>query len=236
MDPENFKKLIELSKMDSLIDDLSKALGDFPKVYSQLEKAKAEYLAEFDKVVQSRKKLLLSIKEAENTLLETEATIEKRKSELNSLKSPDAIKAAMEEIESLSLKSASLESLALSAMEEEASLANEEKKAEVRMKENISKVDAQLSDARKKEKDLSLLLSEKKKQRADFASSIDAKSLEKYESIAARKKPPIVKGEKRNGKIFCGGCSMAITSAQVDELNKGALFVVCQNCFRMIYI
>jgi len=142
----------------------------------------------------------------------------------------------MEEIESLSLKAASLESLALSAMEEEESLSKQEKETEVRMRENISRVDFQLADARKKEKDLFLVLSEKKKQRADFASLIDSKAIEKYESIAARKKPALVMGEKRDGKIFCGGCSMAITSAQVDELKRGTLFVVCQNCSRMIYI
>lgn len=236
MDSVNFKKLVELSELDSLITDLSRALADFPKLYEGLEKAREGFSLEAEKAAEARKKLRAAIKDAENSLAEAEEGIRKRREELNSLKSREAMDAMVSEIDSLSQKASSLENEILSALEEEALAKKREEDLLSALKEKINRADAQAQEARQKEAELAALLESRRKAREEFLADIDSAVLERYEAVARKKSPAVVKGEKKSGKIFCSGCGMALTAMQADELQRGAIFVSCQNCSRMVYI
>lgn len=235
MDSVNFRKLVELCELDSIISDISRALSDFPKLYEGLENAKAGFSMEVEKAAEARKRLRAAIKDAENSLAEAEEGIRKRREELNCLKSREAIDAMLSEINSLSQKASSLENEILSALDEESSAKKREEEMLSALKEKIGRADEQAREARQKEAGLAALLESRRKVRQEFLAQIEPGALERYEAVARKKSPAIVKGEKKSGKIFCSGCGMALTAMQADELEKGATFVSCQNCSRMVY-
>ncbi len=79
-------------------------------------------------------------------------------------------------------------------------------------------------------KTASVKLEKLKKRVEEAENGIDPALLEKYKTIKRHSSPPIT--ELYGGR--CGGCNTQLPAVDMDKLRRGAAYVECENCGRII--
>jgi predicted nucleic acid-binding Zn-ribbon protein len=161
-----------------------------------------------------------------------ESAIGKHSGELNAVKSNDAYKALLSEIEKEKTKKYSVEDEILAIMEylEKESLVVKAKEKEAKEKEGeVAAIIARLTAEQKAGLESVAAL---EAERAEFAKHINENIMSKYDYIRSNRGGSalveIVGGN-------CGGCHFELRQATINEASKGAEFVFCDSCSRILY-
>jgi hypothetical protein len=229
---EDLKKLIDLQVKDTAMDKLKKIAEAVPARIEEQNALLASLKQEAEGAKKNATQLQMHRKEKEIELETKETDIRKHGNELNAVKSNDAYKALLSEIEIAKQQKTLLEDEILLIMEqidkEQAVFREKEKEfkqKENEVKSNISAIEAEFI---KLQDEISVLEAE----RTAFAEVLNQEVLRNYDYIrGARSGQAVVPIDKNE----CGGCHINLRPQTVNDVIKGQDLVMCDNCSRILY-
>ncbi|MCX7941329.1 MAG: hypothetical protein RMJ13_04640 [Elusimicrobiota bacterium] len=230
------KKLIQLQIYDQEIIDLEEEINSIPDQISQLEKTIESLQKNLDTDRNQLKDLQLKIKNRELDLQSVEQQIKKHTQELNTVKTNEQYRALLTEIDNLNKQKDQVEIEIIELMEtidkSKAKTAAAEKEFSLKREE----IQKQIENLKQKKQNLENTLTEKIKEREDFAKNIQQKFLSQYERIRKSRDgamSPVVQTERG---YSCGKCNMRLTEQEISDINKYEEFIFCSSCSRILYI
>ncbi|MFA5780183.1 MAG: C4-type zinc ribbon domain-containing protein [Elusimicrobiota bacterium] len=229
---EQLIKLIELQDIDSKIDE---ANNNIEKINGEMNFLRETLVKEKEQIESAKKDITSSNilkKEKEIEIASIDEKIKKHNMELNAVKTNDAYKALLTEIENGKEEKLRIEDelLALMEADEKTSkdIKNLQKEYENKESEFAAKKVLFESDLKKASAVVSQLLEERKTKLAVLPKNI----ADKYENIRKNKKGAAVVIVEDN---TCGGCHRNLPIHIIDELKKGKDLISCHNCMRILY-
>jgi predicted nucleic acid-binding Zn-ribbon protein len=226
--------LIRLQEMDKELETLRQGVSKTGPRRAEIAARRAALLAAQD---QSKKSLIDAQLNRKNSELEIEAkdqAVRKHSGELNSVKSNEAYKALVLEIEAAKKEKILLEDQVLVLMEKIEVLQRESKIAEAESQKRRGDLEAQDRALDAEEAELKSKAEAKKAERESFAGGLSADVLSRYESIQ-RGRPGFVAVVPINAMV-CGGCRTGLTPNLVNQVMKGKEIIHCESCSRILYI
>ena len=229
---DDLKKLLDLQEIDLVIEKINSELGRIPV---QIEERKAS-IRESQKTVETAKQQLtmnhLERKNRELDVAAQDGAISKHEKELNSLKSNEAYKAMLGEIEAAKTKKSETEDAILNLMEESDRLSKEIKETESRARSSEAVLLNEIKDLEEKTKIMNAELEVEVNRRNDFVPQVSPDLLRRYEYIRTRKKSRVIAAISGES---CTGCNTALTPSTMNEVKKGKDLVICESCSRILY-
>ncbi|OGR57763.1 MAG: hypothetical protein A2X36_03320 [Elusimicrobia bacterium GWA2_69_24] len=229
---EDLAHLCQLQELDRQADALKRdsdlVPADIAAIRAEVEAEKAR----FGTIQERAKKLQLQRKEKEAQMAQKEEAIRKHGTELNLVKTNDAFKALLKEIDEKKVAVGQLETDILLLMEEADGVVKEEKA----LKGELAVFDAERSgrikvlEARKA--DLEQRHAECVARRDAVAQSVPAELRSLYEATRVRRAGIGIAAIKGDG---CMECNMKITPQSIIDARKGKI-AICGNCQRILYI
>lgn len=229
---EKLALLIALQDKDTLLDQKRLKALDIPKAIDEEKAAFEKIRTEIEDTKKSLTKLQLAKKEKELELESKEAAIRKHSAELNAVKSNDAYKALLSEIDGAKKGKSALENEILDIMEgieKEALVIKEnEKLLKAKEGESASRIAALQEELKKIEAEIAHLEAERKV----FGETIPRELISRYEDIReSRGGCAIVPIDGEN----CGGCQMVLRPQVINDVCKNSDIVVCDSCSRILF-
>ncbi len=225
--------LIELQKHDAAIDTLREKAEEvtplIEKKNQQLEKLKSDLKNSKDALSQHtlRKKQLEADVEAQEKL------VQKHNSELNSLKSNDAYKAMLSEIQAAKDAVVKIEDEILVVMESIDSDNRRYKELEAKFKSDESAVKNEIQQLETKKADALAEVKKKEEERASYAATVPPTLLGTYDAIREKRGSLAIVPMVNNS---CGGCHLGLTQNKMNEIRKAKSMVLCDSCSRILYV
>jgi predicted nucleic acid-binding Zn-ribbon protein len=226
--------LIRLQEMDTALEALRQGIG-------RVSPRRAEILARrmgASAVQENSKKALIEAqvnrKNQEIEIETKEQDIRKHSSQLNSVKSNDAYKALIREIDSAKKAKVLLEDDVLVLMEKIEVLQKEAKTAESEAQRISAELDGQSRELDQEEAALKAQVDSKKTERDEFAETLPGDARARYEAIQ-RGRPGFMAVVPVNAMV-CGGCRTGLTPNLVNQVMKEKEIVTCEGCSRILFI
>lgn len=229
---DDISLLIELQEKDTVIDELNLQLKEIPLEIAQKKELILQLKTEFELTKSSLTKLQMKRKEKEMDVETKEALIKKHSGELGAVKSNDAYKALVSEIERAKKEKYELEDEILQIMEDTEKTNAQLKENEKKYKENEKGIEQEIAEITKKIELLKNDVLEKCQQRAVLSQKVEPNTLSTYEYIRSGKggiAVACIEGEN------CGGCHINLRPQLINEVHKAQTLVRCDNCFRILY-
>lgn len=229
---EELKQLLDLQKIDSQLDRLNSELNDLPLLIQK----KRELIQGIRQEHEVKKKKLLSFqlerKNKEVELASLEEKIRKHEAELNAIKSNEAYKALMREIEGVKKEKGTLEEEILRLFDEADRLNLDLKKEETGLKEDAQKLEQEIAEMETQIQKSGQDLEEKKKGRDAFVAAVNKEIFKVYEYVREKKKGVAIVAI--DGEC-CAGCNTFLTPGTINEVKKGKNLVRCDSCARILF-
>ncbi|SRR3989339_1001584 len=229
---ENLKMLIALQDKDSAVDKLKQRTQAIPLNIEEQNNLLSQFKSDFEDTKKRLTQLQLQRKEKELELESKENEIRKHGGELNAIKTNEAYRALLSEIDRCKAEKTALEDTILNIMEE-----TEREAASIKDKENMFKqkeaeVKTLISSLEGEQAKLNADIAAAENERNEFATHIPADLLKHYEYIrAARSGFAIVPVEGEN----CSGCHFTLRPQEINDVFKGQQLVFCDSCSRILY-
>jgi uncharacterized protein len=226
------RALVALQDKDKVLDAIQKEIDAVPPRIAAVQADLANEKKRMDAAKAKTLELEKKKKTKELDVAAKEEAARKHTGQLNELKSNDAYKAMQAEIEKEKAAAGDIETEILQIMDEidkskgeEKVLAAELKKIEDFSKNDLAKLEAELSHAKGRH-------AEAKTARDAAAEPVPADLMKVFNHIRSRGKPdavvPVVDGH-------CGSCQMTLTPAMIAEVTKLKSLATCESCQRILY-
>ena len=230
---EQLSSLIELQRHDNAVDELQAKVAAF----DPLIKKKNQQIEALRSALKTAKESLtanqLKKKELEGQADEKQKLVQKHNAELNSLKSNDAYKAMLGEIQNAKQAVTQIEDQILSVMEAIESGDRVYKEAEKKFKSDEATLKAEAQRLESEKSAAAATAAKRKEERDAFAKTLPASAVTQYETVR-NKRGGVAIVEMVNNS--CGGCHLALTQNKINEVKKGKNAVICESCSRIIYL
>ncbi len=227
---EGLRELVELQRLDDDLAACEEQSEAIPAQRARLEQRRAE--AE-ERLVRSRETLVTAEAEqrrAEADLQDREALIQKLEGQQFQVKSNEAYTALLQELEHAKQEKSDCETRILEAMEGIDAAKREIAAAEEQAKATRAQVEAESEALDKREADLAARLGAQRAERNSVSERLDARLLEQYEKIAARRRPVVVQISQE----ICLGCRVNIPPQLYIEILRCESLRTCSNCHRIL--
>lgn len=224
--------LIQLQVHDTAVDECAEKIAALEKKIKdttfKLDSLKLGSKTAKENLValQLKKKQLEA--EADNQ----EKLVKKHQSELNSLKTNDAYKSMLSEIEHAKAAQSKIEDDVLVIMEQLDQAEKQVKDVESKLKSDESVIK---SNIQKLESEKSAELAQKEKKSADrnaFAETIPAPVKKQYEALRKSRGGVAIVAVVNSA---CTGCQMKLTQSKMIEIKKAKNVVLCESCSRILF-
>jgi len=160
--------------------------------------------------------------------------VRKHGAALNGIKSNDAYKALVNEIDAAKKQKIALEDQVLVLMETIENLQKQAQEDDVAAQRNRSEFEKKIAAIEAEEAEIRTRAEGKKSERDAFAAAIPSADRDRYEAIQ-RGRPGYASVVPVNNMI-CGGCRTTLTANTVNQAMKGKEIVACESCSRILYI
>jgi uncharacterized protein len=229
---EQLEMLSVLQEKDAVIDKLMDMEKTIPAQIEELKSAietKKAQMSERKKVIND---LQVKRKEKELDLDTKENEIKKHNLELNSIKTNEAYKALLAEIDNCKRQKGEVENQILDLMEKMEGESALQKEDDRTVKDFESKI---LTDIKKLEEDLKNTKAEKEKlekERNEYAAQISKDFLSRYEFVRESKEGigiSTIEGDT------CAGCHIILRPQIINDVCKEQEIVVCDTCSRILF-
>jgi predicted nucleic acid-binding Zn-ribbon protein len=229
---ENVRILVALQEKDCALDAMRSKVNEIPAAVEEAKGSLAEARAGFDAKKSALTQLQMKRKEKEIELDGKENQIKKHSMELNSVKSNDAYKALLAEIDVCKNDKSALESEILELMERIENEAVQIKEEEKKLKQKEAEVQATISRIEAERKEFADKVAALEKERNEFAETVPKDILSRYEYIReGRGGVAIVPIEGHD----CGGCHTVLRAQVINDVCKAHDMIFCDNCSRILY-
>ena len=230
---EPIKQLLGLQERDLELDRLRAELAAVPKA---IEGIKKQTEAERTALEESKKELTqmqLQRKEKEVDLETKEGEIRKHTTELNAIKSNDAYRSMLGEIEKIKQEKSTLEDLILQLMDKVDQAQHSWKAREAAFKTAEGEGQRKIADWESKQKNLEEQIAQKQKERDDLAAGYPPKVVEGYQRLRNGKPGAVIVPIRAEQ---CAGCHMRVSHNLVNEVKRGQAINFCEHCQRIVYL
>lgn len=236
--PAELEKFIELQYQDKR---LAAALARVDELPQDIAAAEREFKARelvFESKKTHYKKLLITRKELEGELTAKEKLIDKHQFELNMVKSNDAFKALLSEIEKAKAEKNDIENTILKCLDDIDAEEKIQQPIKLDHTEDAEQTKKTIAALKAESEKLAALIDGLKAARGLHARTItDSGLLAKYENLLIRRGGIALSPAKRKpGGMICSLCNMALLPHQVSELSSGNSSVFCESCQRILYL
>lgn len=234
IDKDAIARLVALQELDRRLDDLKAAIARVPEDVAALRE---EVRQEKERVQQAKAKsqaIQLKRKEKELEMSQKEQAIRKHQQELNQVKSNEAFKALLKEIDEAKAQVGDLETEILTLMEEADAAAREEKAllGEIQKFEADREAQVKVLEQRKAELERELAGQEERRQAA--LEGVPAEALSVYDQTR-RRRAGVAMAPVDGGKN-CGVCRITVRPQAILNLTKGRSLEFCDGCQRILYL
>lgn len=231
---EKIKLLIQLQELDGRLDGLSQSRA---RLSPQREGLRAEVKAlqtRFDDTKKALTQAQVTKKSLELDIEAKDQVVRKSTGELNSVKSNDAYKALLTQMEEAKKAKAALEDQVLEVMESMDALLRESKENDKHFQQDKAAIEAKIAGVDQEEKRLDAEIEARKKERDAFAEGLPSAVREQYNGIrrgrsGVRVVVPI-KG------TICGGCKMSLPPRVLNDVMKKGDVVTCETCSSILFV
>ena len=229
---QGIQALLELSRVDVQIAELEDEKGGLPSARAALIQEREKGLA----AVEAAQAALIAAEQEqrrhEAAVADREALVKKLEGQQHQIKTNEAYKVLLHEIDQARAAISEAETKILEAMEqiESARAALERTRAAAKGIEDRA---AQQEHAfAEREKSLDQTLGNLRRDRAALLGGVDAPLLQRYERVAVRRRPAVVMADR--GK--CMGCHVSLPPQMLLELRRGVGLHTCGNCQRILVL
>ena len=227
---EGLRELVELQTLDDDLAASEEQSAGIPAQRARLEERRA---AAEERLARSRETLVTAEAEqrrAEADHQDSEALIAKLEGQQFQVKSNEAYTALLHELERAKQAKSDFETRILEAMEGIDAATREIAAAEEQAKATFAQGEAGAEALDKREADLAARLDARRAERSSVSERLDARLLEQYEKIAARRRPVVV----RISQEICLGCRANIPPQLYIEILRCESLLSCSNCHRIL--
>lgn len=225
--------LIELQSHDNTLDTLSEKIIDVQNKIKD-KTALIDSLKQGSKTVRENLAALqLKKKQLEADADNQEKLVKKHQAELNSLKTNDAYKAMLAEIDTAKKSQIKIEDEILVIMEQVDLAEKKLKEFELKLKSDEAKIknEIQLLEATRLE--INSELQQRKGARDIFAGTVPDNVKRQYENLRRIKAGLAIVPVIHNA---CSGCQMALPHSKIMDIKKAKAMVLCESCSRILFI
>lgn len=230
---EQLHFLVELQDIDQSIGELQRQKKKIPL---EIEKIKNFLDGEKKKIEETKKNLKHSQVEKKNQEIELdtrEQAICKHLAELNMVKTNEAYRALLSEIEKDKLEKIRIEDRILELMQEIENSDLEIKQISEKLKAEEQKNEKEIELLREELVKIDKELNEEEEKRKNYLGKISSSLLARYEKIRESKEGLAVVPIETN---HCSGCRMLLPPNLVNEIFKDQGIVTCEVCSRILYL
>lgn len=226
------KLLMDLQEMDKVTDRLALDLGELPLKIQGIQARIRQGQESLEQDKKALTALQLRKKDKEIEVSTQEQKIKKNEMDLNTVKSNEAYKGLLTEIEAAKKIKAGMEDEILNIMVETDRLNAELKKMEIEAKASRQQMETEIKKMEEEIDRVKALREEEIKKRENFSAQFPKDVLARYEYIRNKKKDVAIvaiRGET------CGGCNTILTQSIINEARKSKDVVLCESCARILF-
>lgn len=230
---DEIKSLLSIQERDLELDRLQSELSAIP---AKIGAVKAEIQGNKTALEDAKKDLnqhQLSKKQRELDLETQEAAIRKHSAELNAVKTNEAYKALMGEIDKAKETKSVLEDQILQLMEQIDQAMKLWKEKEAISKGDEAGLLKQISDWEAKDKELEQSMAAKQSERDQALAALPKALSAQYAKIRTGKRGAAVAPIR---KEQCTGCHMKVSQNLINEVRRAQKIMTCESCSRIVYI
>ncbi len=231
---EMIKLLLSLQERDLELDRVRAEVAAIPAKVAGL---KAD-IQNAKKALEDAKKemiiLQLAKKQMELDLDAQESAVRKHSNELNSVKTNEAYKALLGEIEKAKKDKSLIEDKILENMEATDQATTLWKEKEAGSKEYEAGILKQIADWENKQKDLEQGIAAKEADRVQTVGTLSKDLAARYAQLRSGKRTGAAVVPIRNEQ--CSGCHMKISQNVINEVRRGQKLMTCESCSRIVYL
>lgn len=229
---EQLKFLIELQEIDKVIDYLKREQERLP---SEIEKIKSSIEEEKGRIDELKKTLTQLQVERKNQEIELdikEQAIRKHLTELNLVKTNEAYRALLSEIEKSKEEKNLIEDKILGMMQKTEDLSLEIKRNTENFEKKREENEKEIKISEEEINKLTQGIEEKEKVRENIVSLLSPPLYARYTKVRENKGGLAVVPVENN---YCGGCRMLLPPHLVNEVHKDQTIINCEVCSRILY-
>jgi uncharacterized protein len=229
---QGIQALLELSRVDVHIAELEEEKGGLPAARAALVSDREKGLA----AVEAAQAALVAAEQEqrrhEAAVADREALVTKLEGQQHQIKTNEAYKVLLHEIDQARAAISDAETHILEAMEgiETARAALE--RARGGAKGTDERTAQQEHAIAEREKSLDQTLGNLRRDREALVGGVDAAQLARYDRIASRRRPAVAMAMKGS----CMGCHVTIPPQTILELRRGVGLHTCGNCQRILVL
>jgi predicted nucleic acid-binding Zn-ribbon protein len=229
---QGIQALLELSRVDVQIAELSDEQRGLPTARAALMQEREKGLA----AVEAAQAALVAAEQEqrrhEAAVADREALVKKLEGQQHQIKTNDAYKVLLHEIDGARAGISDAETKILEAMEEIESARAGLARARAAAKGTEDRAAQQEQVFAEREKSLDQKLGNLRRDRAALVGGIDAAMLQRYDRILTRRRPAVAIANRDK----CMGCHVSLPPQLVLELRRGSGLHTCGNCQRILVL
>ncbi|MDE2293091.1 MAG: hypothetical protein KGL53_13505 [Elusimicrobia bacterium] len=229
---DDLAKLLLVQAQDREADALKKRLAQIPEDIAAIRADIEAGKAGVDAAKRKSAEVALKRKDKELEMAQKEAAIKKHQGELNAVKSNDAFKALLKEIEDAKKAVSDIETEVLTLMDEGDAAAKGEKAAAADFKAFEAKHNELVKSLEAKKAELEAQAAAADERRRGLLAAVPAELAEKYEKTRERRQGV---GLSRVDGNMCTECRMTITPQTLINIKKGHTIEFCDSCQRILH-
>ncbi len=230
---ESIKSLLAVQERDLELDKLRAEVTAIPGKITGLKKQIQDSKTAFENSKKELTQFQLSKKQLDLDLDQQESAIRKHSNELNAVKTNDAYRALMGEIDKAKRDKSTLEDQILQVMEQIDQAAKTWKEREAAAKGMEGEFQTQIADLENTQKMLEAQISDKSVVRDHSLSELPKALADQYQRLRDNKHSAVIV-PIRNEQ--CGGCHMTVSQNLINETRRGQKILVCESCSRIVYL
>lgn len=231
---EVLNKLVALQVKDKEIDKLRRELNSLPRQMEEKNNVIADWKRELEESKQASTRFAIERKNLEMELAKKEEEIRKHSSELQLVKTNEAYRALLHEIDSLKQEQDICETKILEVLESLDQTKRKEVEAAKSLDTKKKVMESEIADLTTRQKSLEEKLKTLLEERSSAVKEIPESAIKRYERLLSRKSGLALVAITQQGS--CGGCQMSLTQGIMNDLLKNRDFVYCESCQRILYI
>jgi predicted nucleic acid-binding Zn-ribbon protein len=227
------KALLSLQDRDLELDRVRAELSAIPKKISAIKEEIQAAKTALEDAKKEMTQLQLAKKQKELDLDTQESAIRKHSTELNAVKTNEAYRALLGEIEKAKQAKSALEDQILQIMEQSDQAARIGKEKESGSKANEAGLQKQISDWETKAKELEQSITALDAERQQALGALPKYLADQYSKLRKGVRGASVVPIR---KEQCGGCHMKVSQNLINEVRRGQRLMTCESCSRIVYL
>ncbi len=227
---ESIQYLLDLQKLD---DDLIARTEEFeaqPGLAAAAEQVREAVLAQGEAAKLALEAEELARRNAESAVRDAEALLQRLEGQQGQVKSNDAYRALLSEIEAAKNSISEQETAVLESMETIDAARQRKAQVDAEIAETTDRLDGEGREREERRQTLEKEISALRGSRDEVASKVESGLLARYEKISLRRRPAIV---VLTGEL-CTGCRVGIPPQLYNQMLEGLSVVACQSCQRLL--